>query len=236
MTSTISSERRFLSFFPLRGVCAAMPAKKAAAKRPTPKPAAPKPPKPAAPPKATDEPARAPAKKRAAKAADVASKDPAAAPPAAKPKRTPAPPQPPVEKRRVVFPKDVYEARKDEIKAPLKERGLKWQYLGEGKGRYAKEGVNLFAQFLDDGVHYSLWGSDQATVDALLAAWRAMLGDSIFQEAVTQGAKAAVAEEQTRESEAVRLWKLQEPQRRPGEPDLFFRKRVAEWESKRPAA
>lgn len=237
MTSTFSSERRFLSFFHPCAVGVAMPSKKDAAASP-PKAKAPKA-KPAKAPK--PEPAKAPASEAAAQEAapKVAKKKAAKAEPAEaapRPKRTPAPPQPPVEKQRVVFPKDVYEARKDEIKAPLKDRGLKWQYLGEGKGRYAKEGVNLFAQFLDDGVHYSLWGSDRATIDGLLGAWRAMLGDSIFQEAVSQGAQAAVVEAQEKESDALRFWKLQEPHRRPGEPELFFKKRLAEWEAKKPSA
>ena len=175
---------------------------------------------------------KAPPKKASVKEAPAPAAPPAEAP--AKPKRTPAAPRAPVSKERVVVPKDAYEARKDEIKAPLKEHGLKWQYLGEGKGRYHKEGVNLFVQFLDDGVHYSLWGDDQATVKAIVAAWRALLGEAVFAQAAAQGVEAERQEEAQKESDAIRLWKLQEPQPRPGEPDFFFRKRVEEWQAKRP--
>lgn len=204
-----------------------MSAKKAAAKKADAKPKAPKAPKPR---KAEPRPkaAKAPKPPKAEAAPKAAKAD-------APPKPTKAAARTPVEKERVVFPKDLYEARKDDIKAPLKERGLKWQYLGEGKGRYAKEGVNLFAQFLDDGVHYSLWGDDRATVQALLKAWRDMLGDSIFQQAKAAGEQAVVAETQQKESEALSFWKLQEPQRRAGEPDFFFKKRMDEWMAKKPA-
>lgn len=141
----------------------------------------------------------------------------------------------PVEKTRIVFPKDVYEPRKEEIKAPLKQQGLKWQYLGEGKGRYHKEGVNLFAQFLDDGTHYSIWGDDKATIDALAAAWKGMLGEAAWAAATTAGTKAVEKEKEAETSEAMNIWKLGEPQRRPGEPETFFARRRAEWEARRPA-
>lgn len=168
-----------------------------------------------------------PAKKAAAKKQPTTQE--AAAPPAATPERAQRP------KERIVFPKALYEERKDDIKAPLKGRDLKWQFLGQGKGRYHAEGVNVFVMFTDDGVDYSVWGTDEATVDALLAAWRGILGTQTFAQAEALGARAAETEAAARESEAVRFWKLQEPQRRPGEPDFFFDKRVAEWRAKRPA-
>ena len=173
---------------------------------------------------------KAAAKKAAAKKQPTTTPDetPAAAPPAA----TEAAPQRP--KERIVFPKALYEERKDDIKAPLKTHDLKWQFLGQGKGRYHAEGVNVFVMFTDDGVDYSVWGTDQATVDALLAAWRGILGTQGFAQAEALGAQAAEAEAAARESEAVRFWKLQEPQRRAGEPDFFFNKRMDEWRAKRP--
>lgn len=141
---------------------------------------------------------------------------------------------PPVAKRLVAFPKEAYEARKDEVKAPLKEHGLKWQYLGEGQGRYHKEGVNVFVRFKDDSVHYALWGEDAATLDAILAAWRTAFGVEATAEAPKDPAPVAAAAP-AEESEALRLWRIQEPQRRPGEPDLFFAKRTDEWRARRPA-
>lgn len=181
-----------------------------------------------------DAPARkAPGKAGAKKAADgPRASQPAKAPAA---RKAAAEKKPPVQRTRVVFPKEVYEPRKDAIKAPFKEHGLKWSYLGEGKGLYKREGVHVFTQFLDDGVHYSLWGDDQAAVAAILGAWEALLGRSFVQEAQAAGEVAARAEEAHKESEAMRLWRLQEPQRRPGEPDFFFSRRVAEWQAKKPA-
>lgn len=138
-----------------------------------------------------------------------------------------------VEKRNYLIPKDVYDTQKDAIKAPIKQHGLKWQYLGEGKGRYHKEGVNLFVQFQDDGVHYALWGSDAQTTDALVEAWRALLGEPALAAASEEGAAVVEAAKEEEESDALRLWRLQEPHRRPGEPDFFFEKRLQEWRAKK---
>lgn len=178
---------------------------------------------------------RATAKEPAPKPASANRVQKAAAAKDAKPSKPASSPRTPVEKTRVVFPKDVYEPRKDEIKAPFKAAGLKWNYLGEGKGLYKKEGVNVFAHFLDDGTHYSLWGDDKATVTEILAKWETLLGRSFIQEAKAAGEAAKKAEASAQESEALRAWKLQEPQRRPGEPDLFFKKRTDEWLAKKPA-
>lgn len=188
-------------------------------------------------------PEKAPAKKAATRkpaAKKTASKEkpepkPAAKKTAAKKAAAPAAQQTPVQKTRVVFPKDVYEPQKDDIKAPFKAHELKWNYLGEGKGLYKKEGVNVFTQFLDDGTHYSLWGSDKRTVADILAQWEKLLGRSFVQQAQAAGEAAVAAEKKEQESEAMRLWRLQEPQRRPGEPDFFFKKRTDEWLAKRPA-
>jgi len=174
-------------------------------------------------------------KPRAPKPYAVAAAQPKA--PAEKAAKAPAAPRVPVEKTRVVVPMDVYDARKDDVKAPLKEAALKWNFLGEGKGLYKREdgGVHCFVQFRDDGVHYSVWGADKPAWERILAAWRALLGEEGWAKATATGVEATQAERAQQESEAVRLWKMAEPQRRPGEPDLFFRKRLAEWEAKRPA-
>lgn len=147
-------------------------------------------------------------------------------------------PDAPVEKTPVLFPKTLYDANKDAIKAPFKAQGMKWAFLGEGKGLYKRPdgGVHCFVQFQDDGVHYALWGEDKAAVDALLATWRGILGDTGLEKAMTQGVAAEAAEEAKAESEAMKLWRLGEPHPRPGEPDFFFKKRRAEWEAKKPGA
>lgn len=175
-------------------------------------------------------------KKAAAPKAPVASSAKVLKPKAAK-AAAPAEKKGPVQKTRIVFPKDHYEPNKDAIKAPFKANGMKWNYLGEGKGLYKREKeLHCFTQFMDDGVHYSLWGDDKAGVEKILAAWRKLVGEDAFAKFVAQGEKAGKAEEQEKESEAVRLWKLGEPQARPGEPDFFFKKRHDEWLAKRPAS
>lgn len=182
-----------------------------------------------------------PAKRTRKKAAAPAPIEAAAAPPAddaPPPKKAPRRPTgaPPVEKLRVVVPMDVYEPNKDAIKAPLKEHGLKWNFLGAGKGLYKRPdgGVHCFTQFQDDGVHYSVWGDDAAAKEEILGAWRGLLGEDAWTRATAQGEKASVAEAQHAESEAMRLWRMAKPQARPGEPEFFLKKRIAEWQAKRP--
>lgn len=184
------------------------------------------------------------AAKKAAKKAEppkkAVPKEPARKP--AEPKKAPAKKaaKPPVHKEKVVVPHDVYEAHKDELKAPLKEKGLKWSYLGEDaqgkRGLYKATGVNVFAHFKDDGVHYDVWGDDKAAVADILKAWRGTLGAKLMDAAKSAGADAAVVEQAEQESEALKLWRLQEPQRRPGEPDFFYNKRRVEWEAAKPSA
>ena len=178
----------------------------------------------------------APKKEPAPKPAPKKAAAPAKKPAPAKPKpKAPAEKRGPIQKTRVVFPKDFYEPNKDEIKAPFKAHGLKWSYLGEGKGLYKREKeVHCFAQFLDDGTHYSLWGDDKKTVNEILGAWRVLAGEAQWARFTAAGESATRAEAQAQESEAVRLWRLQEPQPRPGEPDLFFQKRRGEWLAKKP--
>jgi hypothetical protein len=178
-----------------------------------------------------------PAKKAPSKPARPKNPAPAKAKKApVKPKKAQAPARGPVQKTRVVIPMSYYEPHKDEIKAPFKAHGMKWNYLGEGKGLYKREkDIHCFTQFLDDGVHYSIWGDDKKGVNEILAAWRALAGEALWAQFTAEGEKAKVAEAEQKESEALRLWKLGEPQRRPGEPDLFFTKRVAEWNAKKPA-
>lgn len=138
-------------------------------------------------------------------------------------------------KTRVVFPRAWYEEHKDEIKAPFKLHDMKWNYLGEGKGLYKREKeVHCFAQFDDAGTHYSIWGDDKKACDEILKAWRTLAGEQLYAQFLAAGVEATASEAQEKESEAMRLWKLQEPQPRPGEPDFFLKKRIAEWEARKP--
>lgn len=176
---------------------------------------------------APSEKAAAPAKERPSRKA--AAKAPKAAPP--EPEGAPAKGG----RTNVVFPMDVYQERKDEIKAPFKEHGLKWKFLGEGKGRYVKEGVDVFVQFGEDGAHYALSGTDRATIDAILAVWKEGFGARFLEEAEAAGEVAAEAQVAEALSEEMRIWKLGEPQRRAGEPDYFFKRRTEEWLARKPA-
>ena len=179
------------------------------------------------------------AKKAAPKKASVKASAKKAAPrkaSAQKPGKEPAQRRPLVEKTRIVFPKDWYEEHKDEVKAPFKLHGLKWSYLGEGKGLYKREKeVHCFAQFLDDGTHYSLWGDDKKACDAILKVWRTLAGEPLWAKFSAAGESATQKEAEVKESEALRLWKLGEPQPRAGEPDFFFKKRKDEWLAKKPS-
>src|SRR5438067_743597 len=204
--------------------------KKAPAKKAASKAAAPK--KQPAPKKAAAAPAKAATKKPAAP-----KEAPTAAPAkkAAAPKRDPS--QGPIVKTRVVFPMDYYEEHKDEIKAPFKAHGMKWVFLGEGKGLYKREkDIHCFTQFKDDGVHYSVWGDDKNGVTQVLAAWRMLSGEALWSKFTAAGEEATQVEAEEKESDALKLWKLQEPQRRSGEPDLFYNKRRDEWAARKPAS
>lgn len=179
-------------------------------------------PKKAATPKPKKAAAPKPPKQEAAKTAPPAKRDPSLGP---------------VVKTRIVFPKDYYEPNKDEIKAPFKAHGLKWNYLGEGKGLYKKDKeVHCFAQFLDDGTHYSIWGDDKAAVEEILKAWRVLAGEALYAKFTSAGEAATETEAAVKESEELRLWKLGEPQPRPGEPEFFLKKRRDEWLAKKPSS
>lgn len=181
--------------------------------------------------------AASPSAPRAKRATPSASAPEVAAPAkkAPAPKRDPA--LGPVVKTRVVIPIAYYEPNKDAIKAPFKANGMKWNYLGEGKGLYKRErDIHCFTQFMDDGVHYSVWGDDKKGAQAVLDAWRALAGEATWAAWLAAGEGARVAEAEVKESEAVKLWKLQEPQRRTGEPDLFYHKRRDEWMAKKPSS
>lgn len=179
--------------------------------------------------------------KKAAKKATRKKEDEAAPEPAPAEVPTPAPKAAKPDasakggKTHVVFPTEVYNARKDEIKAPFKKHGLKWKFLGEGKGRYLKEGVDVFVQFQDEGAHYALSGSDRETLDAILAVWKEGFGASFLEEAEAAGDQAADAQVAEALSEEMRIWRLGEPQRRAGEPDYFFKRRTEEWLARKPS-
>lgn len=188
------------------------------------------------------------AKKAAAKPAGeltVTKKQKAPAPATSekppKPAKAPAPKRAPgapaVQKTRVVIPMDVYEAQKDAVKKPFKEHEMKWNFLGEGKGLYKRpdNGVHCFVQFKDDGVHYSIWGDDKPRVESILAIWKAILGEEGWTRATTSGEEATAQEKEAQESDALRLWRMAEPQARPGEPEFFLKKRIADWQAKKPA-
>lgn len=176
------------------------------------------------------------ARKPAPEASPKGGKTVAAA--AAAPKKDKAksvPPGPGAPKDRVLFPKDVYEANKDAIKAPLKAHGFAWQYLGEGKGRYHRDHVAIFVEFKDEGTDYHIRYTDNAVVDALLREWKRILGADAFAAAKREAVEAEQAEAAKAESEAVALWRLGEPKRREGEPETFYKRRLDEWLARKPA-
>lgn len=136
-----------------------------------------------------------------------------------KPKKTHHYPGPVV---RLIFPIGLYSEKKDAIKAALKEHDLKFQYMGAGQGRYFDDKVTIFAKWGDVNADYTLRG-DAGVVEALSTAWKALGATDFTEEGKAQ-----------EEAAEVKAWKLEEPQRRPGEPDFFFRKRVGEWDARDP--
>ncbi|HLE96730.1 MAG TPA: hypothetical protein VI997_05100 [Candidatus Thermoplasmatota archaeon] len=122
---------------------------------------------------------------------------------------------------RMRIPIATYEAAKDAFKAPVKAQGLKWQYLGPGQGRYFDDKVAIFAKF-GDNVDYSLRG-DAKRVQQIVDEWRRLGAADVTETAQAED-----------ESAALKAWKLDEPVRRPGEPEGFLNRRRAEWEARKP--
>lgn len=156
----------------------------------------------------------------------------AKAPPKAKaeaktPKEKPAPkpkgPKYPGPVVRLLFPNAVYVEHKDRVKEEIKDEGLGFQFLGRGQGRYFDDKVSIFAKWGEEAADFTLRG-DAKVVEKLAASWRALGAHDYTEE--------AKAEEEAAE---VRAWKLEKPVQRAGEPEFFFKKRLAEWEAQRPA-
>lgn len=120
-----------------------------------------------------------------------------------------------------------YEPNKDAIKKPFKDLGMKWQFLGEGRGRYATKGVQAFVQFAEAGADFTVWGEDAKKVKKILDAWEPFRSKEFTKEVLS-------AEKDLALEEAVRTWELSRPTRQPGEPETFFARRLAEWEARDP--
>ncbi|HVL87790.1 MAG TPA: hypothetical protein VM681_07305 [Candidatus Thermoplasmatota archaeon] len=178
--------------------------------------------------------AKAPAKKpaKAQAKATKASKEPKAANAAktrgkSAAKARPEPADGPDEssrKERVVFPHDVYGPNKDDIKAPIKEMGLKWQFLGEGRGRWTGPGVTVFLQTTEHGQDMTVSG-DAAKVQRVLDAWKP------YRAATREAEKEVLGAE---EDVARTIWRIDRPVQQPGEPASFYARRLAEWKAKEP--
>lgn len=123
---------------------------------------------------------------------------------------------------RLVFPIGTYSANKDAVKAVLKEFDLKFQYMGAGQARYYDDRVTIFAKWGDVHADYTIRG-DAAIVEKISTAWKTLGATDFTEEGKAQ-----------EESEALKAWRLEEPQPRPGEPEFFLKKRRAEWEARDP--
>lgn len=120
-----------------------------------------------------------------------------------------------------------YEPNKDAIKKPLKDLGMKWQFLGEGRGRYATKGAQAFVQFAEAGADFTVWGEDAKKVKKILDAWEPFRSKEFTKEVLSAEGDLAL-------EEAVRTWNLSKPSRQSGEPETFFARRIAAWEASDP--
>lgn len=120
-----------------------------------------------------------------------------------------------------------YSDNKDEVKAPIKELGLSWQFLGredgDTKGRYSGDGVQVFAKYTDRHADFTITGSDEEKKQAILDAWDEM--PTVTPENDDVPPSPAQAEQ----SKEVRIWQLKKPTQRPGEPDALFERRLEAW-------
>lgn len=123
---------------------------------------------------------------------------------------------------RLLLPMSAYSANKDAIKAALKEEAMSFQHLGRGQGRYYNETVQVFAKWGDRDADYTLRG-DAVVVEKLAGILKGMGATDFTEEAKAQ-----------EEAAEVTAWKLEKPAPRPGEPEFFLKKRLAEWEARDP--
>jgi hypothetical protein len=131
---------------------------------------------------------------------------------------------------RVLFEMSYYSDNKDAVKAPLKELGLDWQFLGREsgttKGRYSGDGVSVFVMYTDDHADFTVQGDDGDKRQRILDAW----SDMPTVDPEEAGPRPGEGEEPTE----VRVWKFKEPTRRPGEPEALYERRLAAWEEDDP--
>lgn len=135
-------------------------------------------------------------------------------------------------RERVIFPMSTYSENKDAVKAPFKELGLKWQYLGQDKGdtkgRYAGDDVSVFVLYSSEHADFTIEGTDDDAIETILSAWEGF--ETIEPE--EEAAPESPMDEALRKE--VEIWRFKEPARRPGEPEGLYKKRLADWEAKDP--
>lgn len=135
-------------------------------------------------------------------------------------------------RERVIFPMSYYSENKDAVKAPFKELGLTWRYLGQDKGdtkgRYTGDDVSVFVLYSSEHADFTVEGTDPEAIETILAAWEDMptLAPE-DEEAPESPMDEALAKE-------VQVWRFKEPARRPGEPESLYRKRLEDWKAKDP--
>jgi len=126
-----------------------------------------------------------------------------------------------------------YSDNKNAIKAPIKDEGLSWQFVGREdgntKGKYVGDDVEVFALYTDEHADFTITGTDDDPIDAILDGW----SDFPYEEVDEDEADVAspADEEQAQE---VRIWQFKKPTRREGEPEHFYEKRLEEWKAQDP--
>lgn len=136
-------------------------------------------------------------------------------------------------RHRIRFEMSVYSSNKDAIKAPIKDQDLTWQFLGREqgntKGRYSGDDVSVFALYTDEHAEFTISGTDDEAIDAILAGWDEFPHDEVE---IDEEDVLTPADEE--EKLAVQVWRFKKPTRRPGEPEHFFEKRLADWKADDP--
>ncbi len=135
-------------------------------------------------------------------------------------------------RERVIFPMSYYSENKDAVKAPFKELGLTWQYLGQDKGdtkgRYAGDDVSVFVLYSSEHADFTIEGTDEDAIETILAAWE----DMETLEPEDQAAPESPMDEALRKE--VEVWRFKKPARRPGEPDSLYERRLEDWKAQDP--
>lgn len=136
-------------------------------------------------------------------------------------------------RHRIRFEMGVYSDNKNQIKKPIKEQDLSWQFLGREqgntKGRYSGEDVQVFALYTEEHADFTIQGTDEEAIEAILEGWEAFP----YEEVDEDEAEIASPADEEQKTEVL-VWQFKKPTRRPGEPEHFYKRRLEDWKAEDP--